>query len=236
MTNVGPWEPQQYYDADGSLELVITPTSTAYNTMLSSTTKGIKQNDPFEGTTELIPIAPAATNAPTMSIPPSEKPNEPQFMTSCALKDDKEEPYYFDPSDNMSDKNRRGHAFHLTTDLTTFVRDAEVDKVLDNLDSEELLGYNEPFDTLAFSMQARATIPEAEKLQPFLAWRPLEVIRRTLENTTQLAQIHHDRILQNHMKLWFPWLNQNRLHKTVATDTMFSSVQDISSRTCAQIY
>jgi len=94
----------------------------------------------------------------------------------------------------------QGQAFHLSTTLNNFIRMAEVDRFLKDIDNEELLGFYKPFDMLAFSMQARATIPEAEKLQPFLAWHPLEVIRCTLENTTQLAWVCHDRILQNHMK------------------------------------
>jgi len=108
-------------------------------------------------------------------------------MTDCTLKDDKEEPYYFDPSDNMLDKNCHGHTFHLTTDLTTFIRDAEADKFLNDCDSKELLRHNKPFNTLAFVMQAHATILEAEELQPFLAWHPLKVIWCSLEHTTQLA-------------------------------------------------
>jgi len=75
MTNVGPWEPQQYYNADEPLDLVITPTSTAYNTTLSLVTEGINPNDPVKVTTELIPITLAATNAQMMAIPPSKKPN-----------------------------------------------------------------------------------------------------------------------------------------------------------------
>jgi len=150
--------------------------------------------------------------------------------------DDKEEPYYFDPSDCINERTRCRKAFHLTMDFSTFVCNAQVDSFLDDLDHTELLGYHEPFDTYAFAMQAWATIKDAEALQPFLAWRPLEVIQRTLENTTQLACICYDHALQMHHKPWFPWLNQNCLHETVATNTMFALIPDISSHTCAQVY
>jgi len=33
MTNIGPWEPRQYYDTENPLDLVISPTSMAYNAM-----------------------------------------------------------------------------------------------------------------------------------------------------------------------------------------------------------
>jgi len=169
---------------------------------------------------------------------PSEKPNEPFFLNTgqTTPNEKEEEPYYFDPSDDFSEKKRRGRTFHLSMDYNLFMRSAQVDKFLDDIDDEELLGHHEPFDALAFAMRTKATIPEAEKLQPFLAWQPLEVIRRTLENMTQLARIRHDRVLQMHMKPWFLWLNRNRLHETVATDTMFSSVPDVSGHTCAQVY
>ncbi len=139
---------------------------------------------------------------------PSKSPNELLFMVSTTSIVKEEEPYFFDPSDNMSEKSQQGHAFHLSIDLKDFICMAEVDKFLNDIKDEEMLGYYEPFDSLAFAMQAWATIPEAKTLQPFLAWRPLEVCH-TLENTTQLARIHHNHVLQSHMKLWFSWLSRN---------------------------
>jgi len=168
-------------------------------------------------------------------LAPSETSIEPLF-TQQAKDEDLEEPYYFDPSDKMSKRNQRGRAFHLSINYDQFLCKAEVNSFLNGLDNEELLGYNEPIDTFAFALQAKATIPDAVKLQPYLAWHPLEVIQRTLEHTTQLAHVRHDRALQTHYKPWFPWLNRNRLHETVATDTMFASICNISGATCAQIY
>jgi len=238
MTNIGPWEPQQFYNANDPLDPVISPVLTVYNAMSSA--PAIKASLTHEGrsidsmdTTRV--TQPTGIDLPWSSTP-SETPNKPKFMTSDTPIDEEEEPYFFNPSNNMSERSRQGRAFHLSTTLNDFIRTAEVDRFLKDIDNEELLGFYKPFNMLAFSMQARATIPEAEKLQPFLAWCPLEVIWRTLENTTQLARVCHDRILQNHMKLWFPWLNRNWLHEMVATNTMFSSVQDLSGRTCAQVY
>ena len=36
----------------------------------------------------------------------------------------------------------------------------------------------------------KATNKDAAKYQPYLGWRPLEVVRQTLENTTQMARMH----------------------------------------------
>ncbi len=234
MMNIGPWEPQRFYDADDPMDSVITLVSTAYNA-IADQLPSMGDSNVIEPTTTTKVVRSVDAESPWSQMP-SEPPNEPLFMTNTTPIEIEGEPHFFDPSNNMSEKSRRGRAFHLSTDLNIFIRTAEVDNCLDNLEDEEMLGYYEPFDTLAFAIQARATIPEAEKLQLFLAWRPLEVIRRTLENTTQLARIRHDRVLQNHMKPWFPWLNRNRLHETVATDTMFSAIQDLSRRTCAQVY
>jgi len=57
-----------------------------------------------------------------------------------------------------------------------------------------------------------------------------------MENMTQLARVQYDRVLQTHHKPWFPWLNHHCLHETITTDTMFTSVLDISGNTCAQVY
>jgi len=111
-----------------------------------------------------------------------------------------------------------------------------MDSFLSNLEDSELLGYQEPFGTYAFAMQSQATTKDAKALQPFLAWRLLEVIQKTMENMTQLARVRYDCTLQTHHKPWFPWLNRHRLHETVATNTMFASIPDISGNTCAQVY
>jgi len=89
---------------------------------------------------------------------------------------------------------------------------------------------------LAFTIRTKSTIKEAEQLQPYLAWRPLEVIRRTLENTTQLAQIRLRTPMHDHTKPWYPWLNRPQLHKTVATNTMFANVKAIGGHNRAQVY
>jgi len=78
---------------------------------------------------------------------------------------------------------------------------------LDALNDDELLGHNNPLDTLAFTITAQASLADAEHLPPFLTWRPLEVVCCTLKNTTQLAQIRLQQPMQDHIKPWFPWLN-----------------------------
>jgi hypothetical protein len=75
---------------------------------------------------------------------------------------------------------------------------------VDELDDQELLGYNEPFDSRGFmiesinrqvhgySMKNKATVEHAERMQPYLNYRPLNITRHTLESTAQLpSQLVH---------------------------------------------
>jgi hypothetical protein len=158
---------------------------------------------------------------------------------------------YFDPSDDMSEKARFGKAFHLTIDYDAFetprdeghlfIRDTSVDKALQELTLEEIYGYiptQENFDTFAFAVRAvhRLRDEDLEKLQPNFAFRPLEVIRQTLQHTTQLAKAIVNAPMTRHLASRFKWMSRFRLHETVCTDTIFSNCQDVLGRTCAQVY
>jgi len=63
------------------------------------------------------------------------------------------------------------------------------------------------------------------KIQPYLAYRPLEVVKRTLENMTQLAKMIVRFPLRRHIKARFKWANVKRLNETVSTDPMFSNIR-----------
>jgi hypothetical protein len=155
------------------------------------------------------------------------------FLDANEYLDD--EPYFYDPSDDMSPRARLGKAFHLTVDYQ-FVREQVVDQFLSDLDDEELLGMNEPFDSFAFGMRTAATLQNAERLQPYLGYRPLEVIRRTIETTTQLGATVNYHNLKAHLKSLLPWANRTRLNETVSTDTVFASEKDVTGALCAQVF
>ena len=83
------------------------------------------------------------------------------------------------------------------------------------------------------------TAPNPEtlrKLQPFLAYRPIEVIKRTLECTTRMANVQVQLPLWRHLKARFPFMNVKHLGEVVSTDTYFSSVPDVSGANCAQCF
>jgi hypothetical protein len=126
-------------------------------------------------------------------------------------------------------------AFHLTLDHD-FVRSHEVDTLLTSFDDRELLGFNEPFDSYAFGVRAAVTMQHAEKFQPFLGFRPLAVVRKTLKMTTQLGATIDYNNLKAHVKSLLPWANKTRLDETVSTDTIFANTRDVSGATCAQVF
>jgi hypothetical protein len=63
-----------------------------------------------------------------------------------------------------------------------------------------------------------------ERLSPYFAFRPHDVIQHTLRQTTQLAKstVHYP--MQRHLKSQFQMLRHKRLHEVIATDTYFSSI------------
>ena len=75
-----------------------------------------------------------------------------------------------------------------------------------------------------------------EYVQWCLGWKPMEVIKKTLEATTQLAQNHVRLPMRMHFKSRFPALNVRRLREVFATDTFFSSEKALGGYTCAQLY
>ena len=75
-----------------------------------------------------------------------------------------------------------------------------------------------------------------EALQPSLAWKPLNIIKKTLENTTQWGRMICQYPLKKHHVSRFPWNNRNRLREEVAMDTIFMSTPSYQGDTCEQIY
>ena len=93
-----------------------------------------------------------------------------------------------------------------------------------------------PSPRIAYAIRTFTKLQDAEKLQPYLGYRPLEVIRQTLENTTQLASVPNWENMRRHRMSLYPFMNRTHLNETVATDTFFSSVPGIGGTTCAQVF
>ena len=63
-------------------------------------------------------------------------------------------------------------------------KQVSVDDFLEDLTYHQLTGKSEPFSTLICAIQTIEQLQNLEAIQPNLAWKPLEVIRRTLDVTT----------------------------------------------------
>ena len=66
-------------------------------------------------------------------------------------------------------------------------------------------------------------------LQPFLGWRPLHIVKKTLEHTTQLAKSSIKYPLRPHVKARNPWANVTRLQETVSIDPKFANCACMST-------
>src|SRR5687767_2135247 len=64
-------------------------------------------------------------------------------------------------------------------------------------------------------------------LRPYLGWRPLPIIKKTLENTTQMARMIIRHPLRRHVKARFPHMNVTRIDETVSTDPLFANCRSI---------
>ena len=67
--------------------------------------------------------------------------------------------------------------------------------------------------------QATPKDDEYQKYQPFLGWKPLEVIKRTFEATNQFAAVCFSPPLCRHYKSRFPTFHKPRLREMFFTDT-----------------
>ncbi len=69
-----------------------------------------------------------------------------------------------------------------------------------------------------------------------MGWFTAEMVRKTLENTTQLAKMKNKLSMRSYIKSKFPQLKQRRLHETFATDTMFTSVKSFGGYNATEVF
>jgi hypothetical protein len=128
---------------------------------------------------------------------------------------------YFDQSD-AHDKNVKGKYANLVFHLDTIVMKNANDINQSNKDS---------FYSKVFPAKI-----DYEKLSPYFAFRPHDVIQYILRQTTQLAKstIHYP--MRIHLKTRFQMPRHNRLNEIVATDTYFANEKSIEGYDCAQVF
>ena len=78
--------------------------------------------------------------------------------------------------------------------------------------------------------------PDYEQYRKCLGWKPEQVIKKTIEGTTQYASSTMRIPMRQRFKARNRSLFVRRLRETVATDTFFSSEIGINGEQCAQLY
>ena len=73
-------------------------------------------------------------------------------------------------------------------------------------------------------------------LRPIFLHRPKNVIKKILENTTQLAKAVINTLLKRHLKSRFLMLRHPRLNEVVATDTYFVGTKFMEGYYCLQVF
>lgn len=68
---------------------------------------------------------------------------------------------------------------------------------------------------------------DPKQLQPFLEYRPLRVIKKTLQRTTQMAKMTLRHPLQRHIKPRNSHMNVTRIDETFSTDPFFANVKSV---------
>ena len=124
-----------------------------------------------------------------------------------------------------------GHIFDLTDGLEWNPRQNESDEGLSIVKQP-----GEHGNTVHCKALTKPDLPDMDQLRRCLGWKPTEVIKKTLENTTQYAENVVRLPMRMHFKSRFPALNVKRLKETYATDTFFSSEKALGGYTCAQLY
>ena len=65
-----------------------------------------------------------------------------------------------------------------------FIASSQVNALLSDLNYNLLVGKSETFNTLTCALTSVEKMQRIEALHPKFAWKPLDVIKKTLENTT----------------------------------------------------
>jgi hypothetical protein len=88
----------------------------------------------------------------------------------------------------------------------------------------------------SFCSKALPAKIDYEKLSPYFAFRPHDVIQHTLRQTTQLdkSTIHYS--MRRHFKSRFQMLRHKRLNEDISKATYFANEKSIEGYDCAQVF
>lgn len=70
-------------------------------------------------------------------------------------------------------------------DQNLVIHPYKLNAFLSEIDYDTLTAKNQSFNTFAYDVSTVERIHQLEVLQPKFAWKPIDIIKETLENTTQ---------------------------------------------------
>lgn len=108
--------------------------------------------------------------------------------------------------------------------------------LIQEMDDDALYGRTERHVLNAMKSNHEPSEAMLLKLRPHLGFATVDRIRKTLDNTTQMAKAMNILPMVRHYAARFKMFRHRRLQETVATDTIFSNIQDIDGKACAQIF
>ena len=121
-------------------------------------------------------------------------------------------------------------------DPGTYTATFEDDIFLDAYQAtEDIESYKDTFKIISPHLAKAEVDPEI--LRKHFAWLPADIVRRTLENTTQYARVPMGPVMQTHYKSPYPALNVKRRNEDLYTDTVYADTPAIDDgSTSAQFF
>jgi hypothetical protein len=194
ITSPGLWLPSEHNETDNGLSFedpIFDPSRVAQHASHHKTATNHGSADGLE-TEEDVPTTdgrlehtelPGTSTRPTMDPTPAPMNLDTPLHFFDAMDDlDLYGPCSFDHSKPSLESHHDSQVFHLSIDYDKMLTSSTVDSFLSQLNYAELRGDNEDFDTVAYASRA-AIIDQAERYVEYLGYRPVNVIRKTLERT-----------------------------------------------------
>lgn len=112
--------------------------------------------------------------------------------------------HFFNPADSSDESfGFVGRAFHLSLSGDKMIDSLDVDHFLMALNHMELQGDNKEFDSFAYA--SRVALQDcARQYIEYLGYHPIDIIRKTLERTTQFGKTILHFLMRRHVKARFP--------------------------------
>ncbi|HYX14539.1 MAG TPA: hypothetical protein VE944_09245, partial [Nostoc sp.] len=161
----------------------------------------------------------------------------PLRWTPRKFKDEPFDGYFYDPTDVHEEaQGYPALVNHLSQEIAPGDIDLKVvEKVVSEISSAPMI----ETQVLATTSWHRVIHEEIDPMyiRPFLGYRPVSVVKATLEKTTQMAKMIIRTPMSRHIKARNPHMNVTRIDETVSTDPLFANCKSIShGYTAAQIF